>query len=95
VPLVFVSVLLSFAQFLLANPEQVFGGSYALVPLMMSKSAMPAWMYVGLLLVIHIGVLIVYCWRVKFRSLDVDRVSLGARVLGLAVVTWLLSAVSG
>lgn len=73
----------------------VFGGSYALVPLMMSKSVMPAGVYVALLLVIHIGVLIVYCWRVQFRSLDVDRVSLGARVLGLAVVTWLLSAVSG
>jgi len=31
----------------------------------------------------------VYLYRVRFRSLDVDRVSLGARILGLIVVTWL------
>ena len=73
----------------------VIVGSYALIPLLASKSTMPAGLYLTLLLAIHVAVLIVYCYRVKLRSLDIDRVSLGARVLGLLVVTWLLSAVSG
>ena len=73
----------------------VVAGSYALIPLLASKSTMSAGLYVALLLLIHVGVLVVYCWRVKLRSLDMERVSLGARVLGLLVVTWLLSAVSG
>eukprot|EP01043_Picozoa_sp_COSAG02_P074598 COSAG02_NODE_15004_length_1215_cov_1.352151_2_plen_181_part_00 len=70
-------------------------GSYALIPLLAYKSTMPAGLYLTLLLVIHVAVLVVYCYRVKLRSLDIDRVSLGARVLGLLVVTWMLSAVSG
>lgn len=70
-------------------------GSYALIPLLASKSMMPAGLYLTLLAVIHVAVLIVYCYRVKLRSLDFDRMSLGARVLGLLVVTWLLSVVSG
>jgi hypothetical protein len=73
----------------------VIVGSYALIPLLASKSTMPAGLYLTLLLVIHVAVLIVYCYRVQLRSLDIDRVSLGARVLGLLVVTWMLSAVSG
>ena len=48
-----------------------------------------------LLVLIHVGVLIIYLYRVRLRSLDMDRISLGARVLGLGFTTWLLFAVSG
>ena len=73
----------------------VFVASYLLIPLLAEKGAMPAWVYASLLVVIHVGVLGVYLYRVRFRSLDFDRYSLGARILGLALTTLLLFAVSG
>ena len=73
----------------------VFAASYLLIPLIAEKAAMPAWIYASLLVLIHVGVLIIYLYRVKLRSLDMDRISLGARVLGLGFTTWLLFAVSG
>lgn len=82
-------------QLFIKKAVLVVVGSYALIPLLASKSMMPAGLYLTLLLAIHVAVLIVYCYRVRLRSLDFDRVSLGARVLGLLVVTWLLTAVSG
>ena len=69
-------------------------GSYALIPLLASESMLPAWLYLTLLLIIHVIVLIIYCYKVRLRDLGADRVSLGVRVLGLLVVTWMLSAVS-
>lgn len=69
--------------------------SYALLPLIAYKSNIPGALYVSLLIIIHVGVLVLYLYRVTFRDLDVDRLSLGGRILGLAVVTWLLTVVSG
>ena len=73
----------------------VFAASYLLIPLIAEKARMPAWIYASLLVLIHVGVLIIYLYRVRLRSLDMDRISLGARVLGLGFTTWLLFAVSG
>lgn len=73
----------------------VFLASYALLPLLAYKSSMPGALYVSLLVLIHVGVLVLYLYKVAFRDLDVDRVSLGGRILGLAVTTWLLTVVSG
>jgi len=69
-------------------------GSYALIPLIAAKSTLPRYLYVSSLIAIHVAVLGVYLYRVRFRSLDPDRRSLGARVLGLVVMIWLLSVVS-
>ena len=69
--------------------------SYALLPLLAYKSSIPGALYVTLLILIHVGVLVLYLYRITFRDLDVDRLSLGGRILGLAVVTWLLTVVSG
>lgn len=69
--------------------------SYALLPLLAYKSSIPGALYVSLLIVIHVGVLFLYLYKVAFRKLDVDRLSLGGRILGLCVVTWLLTVVSG
>ena len=73
----------------------VFVASYALLPLMAYKTKIPGVLYVSLLVGIHVLVLFLYCYKVTFRELDVDRLSLGSRILGLLVVSWLLSVVSG
>jgi hypothetical protein len=67
--------------------------SYSLVPLLMSKSSLPAWVYGLLLIVIHVLVLLVYLFRVRFMQLDADRRALAARVLGLGFSVWLLTVV--
>ena len=73
----------------------VFVASYALLPLLAYKNSLPGALYVSLLILIHVGVLFLYLYRVTFQDLDVDRLSLGGRILGLVVVTWLLTVVSG
>ena len=73
----------------------VFVASYMLLPLLAYKNSLPGALYVSLLILIHVGVLFLYLYRVTFRDLDVDRLSLGGRILGLVVVTWLLTVVSG
>jgi len=73
----------------------VIVASYALLPLLLYKSHFPGALYASLLVLIHVGVLVVYCYGVRFGDLDVDRVSLGGRILGLGVVVWLLTVVSG
>ena len=73
----------------------VFVASYALLPLMAYKTKIPGVLYVSLLVGIHVLVLFLYCYKVTFTELDVDRLSLGSRILGLLVVSWLLSVVSG
>ena len=70
-------------------------GSYALIPLMAAKSSLPRYTYVSVLLLIHLAVLGVYLYRIRFRGLDADRISFGARLVGLVVMVWLLSVVSG
>ncbi len=68
--------------------------SYALLPLLAIKGSIPAVTYVGLLVVIHVIVLVIYVYRVRFRELDPSIRSLVARLIALIVVTWLLVIVS-
>jgi hypothetical protein len=72
----------------------VFALAFALVPLVALKQEFPATLYAAGLVVLHIGVLLVYLYRVRFRELDPDRRSLFGRALALAVVSYLLYAVS-
>lgn len=71
----------------------VVAASAALIPLLAQKAALPGYLYVALLLVIHVGVLVVYLWRVAFCQLDPNWRILGLRILGLVVSMWLLSVV--
>lgn len=68
--------------------------SYALLPVLAFKSDIPALLYVGLLVAIHMFVLGIYLYRVRFRELDPNLRSLFARVVALIVVTYLLVIVS-
>ncbi|MBT5775533.1 MAG: hypothetical protein HOH95_14295 [Dehalococcoidia bacterium] len=68
--------------------------SYALLPILAVKSSVPAYFYVSLMIVIHILVLAIYVYRVRFRELDASYRSLIARLIALAVVTYLLVVVS-
>lgn len=88
-------------RFVLNNPRlflvktlSVFALSFALIPLLQSKGDLPALAYTGSLVALHIFVLGIYLYRVRFRDLDPDRRSLIARILGLAITTYLLSATS-
>lgn len=72
----------------------VFVLSIALVPLIAAKGTLPALLYAGALVVIHVGVLVIYLYRVRIRELDPDLRSLAARLLALAVVSYLLVAAS-
>lgn len=68
--------------------------SLALVPLTAGKSEVPASLYLGALVVLHIFILGLYLYRTQVRDLDQDWRSLLARVFALAVVVYLLMAVS-
>jgi tellurite resistance protein TehA-like permease len=72
----------------------VFAVSFALLPLVGLKSDIPATLYVVSLVVLHLFVLAIYLYRVRFRELDPDARSLVARLLAVAVVVYLLFAVS-
>jgi len=72
----------------------VVSGSFSLLPLIMYKSKLSGIVYATCLILIHVVVLAVYLYKVKFRELDVDRSSLGGRLLGLTVTIWLLTVVS-
>jgi len=73
----------------------VVAGSFFLLPLIMYKSKLSGIVFAICLILIHVVVLVVYLYKVKFRELDVDRSSLGGRLLGLIVTIWLLTVVSG
>jgi len=73
----------------------VVAGSFSLLPLIMYKSKLSGIVFAICLILIHVVVLVVYLYKVKFRELDVDRSSLGGRLLGLTVTIWLLTVVSG
>jgi hypothetical protein len=64
------------------------------IPLAQVKGGMPATLYLGGLVVLHVLVLVVYCYRVKFTELDPDLRSLVARIAALVFVGYLLAAVS-
>lgn len=72
----------------------VFVLSFALIPLLQWKSDLPAMAYAGSIVVLHIFILGIYLFRVKFRDLDPDRRSLIARILGLVITSYLLSTTS-
>ena len=72
----------------------VFAVSFALLPLVGFKSDIPAMLYVVNLVVLHLFVLAAYLYRVRVRELDPDARSLIARLLAVAVVVYLLFAVS-
>ncbi len=72
----------------------VFVASFALLPLVGFKSDIPAMLYVVSLVVLHLFVLAIYLYRVRVRELDPDARSVIARLLAVAVVVYLLFAVS-
>ena len=91
----------SIMRFVLLNPRlfysktaMVFVLSFALIPLLQWKSDLPALAYAGSMVVLHVFILGIYLYRVRFRDLDPDKRSLIARVLGLAITTYLLSTTS-
>ncbi len=88
-------------RFVLSNPRlfmvkatSVFVLSFALVPLLQWKDDLPALLYTGSLVALHVFILGIYLYRVRFRDLDPDRRSLVARILGLGITVYLLSATS-
>lgn len=88
-------------RFVLLNPRlfvsktaMVFVLSFALIPLLQWKNGIPALAYVGSMVVLHVFILGIYFYRVQFRDLDPDKRSLIARIMGLAITTYLLSTTS-
>lgn len=73
----------------------VFALALLLLPLVRLKTELPAVLYVGALLALHIVVLGLYLYRTQFRELDPDRRSLMLRIAAIAFMTYLLSIVSG
>ncbi|MCC6238319.1 MAG: hypothetical protein IT299_12225 [Dehalococcoidia bacterium] len=78
----------------LVKTVSVFVLSLALVPLVAMKQQLPAMIYAGGLVVLHIFVLVAYFYRVRFGDLDPDRRSLVARIVALAAVSYLLFVAS-
>jgi len=72
----------------------VFALAFALLPLVELKSDIPALTYVTALLALHVFVVVVYFYRVRFRELDPDWRSLTARLFALGFVIYLLYAFS-
>ncbi len=72
----------------------VFAASFALVPLLELRSAVPALLYVAGLVVLHVIVLVIYLFRVPMRQLASSWRGVTARVLALAVVFYLLVLLS-
>ena len=72
----------------------VFGLSLLVVPLVELQGGLPAMAYVMGLIALHLFVLAIYCYRVRFRELDPDARSLVARVGALAFMVYLLVVVS-
>lgn len=68
--------------------------SAALFPILSIKDGIPATIYVGALVVLHIAILGIYLYRVRFRDLDPDARALALRVMALVVVSYLLVIVS-
>ena len=68
--------------------------TYLLLPLIWFKSKLPAGVYAGGLVALHVVVLVVYCYKVAIRQLDPNWQSATVRALGLALSVWLLLIVS-
>lgn len=72
----------------------VAGLTLLLVPLLQFKSDLPARAYLASIVLLHIGVLAVYLYRVRLREVAPDARALVARVSGLVLVSALLALVS-
>lgn len=81
-------------RLLLWKSASVFALSFALLPLVALKSDVPAIAYAGSLVALHVVIVAIYLYRVRFRELDPDRRSLIARVGGLVLTSYLLIAAS-
>ena len=78
----------------LRKTAAVFALTLAVVPLTQFEDGVPASIYVAGLVALHVFVLGIYCYRVRFRELDPDTRSLGARVAALVAMGYLLFAVA-
>jgi hypothetical protein len=78
----------------LKKTAAVFGLSLLLVPLVELKGGVPAMVYVVGLVALHVFVLGIYFYRIRFRELDPDVRSLLARVGALAFMIYLLAVAS-
>jgi hypothetical protein len=78
----------------LKKTAAVFALSLLLVPLVELKGGVPAMVYVVGLVVLHVFVLGIYFYRIRFRELDPDVRSLFARVGALAFMIYLLAVAS-
>jgi hypothetical protein len=58
------------------------------------KDGIPATLYTASLVVLHVAILGIYLYRVRFRDLDPDARALALRVLALIVVAYMLVIVS-
>ncbi len=72
----------------------VFALTLLLVPLLELKSALPARAYLAGLVLLHLGVLAIYLYRVRLRDVAPDARALLARVAALALVSVPLALVS-
>jgi tellurite resistance protein TehA-like permease len=72
----------------------VFGLSLLVIPLVELRGGLPAIAYMVGLVVLHAFVLVIYFYRIRFRELDPDTRSLIARIGALAVMVYLLTAVT-
>lgn len=68
--------------------------SLLLFPILTYRDGIPATLYAGALVVLHVAILGIYLYRVRFRELDPDMRALTLRVLALIVVSYLLVVVS-
>jgi hypothetical protein len=68
--------------------------SAALFPILSVRDGIPATIYAGALVVLHVAILGIYLYRVSFRDLDPDLRALALRVMALVVVSYLLVIVS-
>ena len=72
----------------------VFALTLLVVPLAAVADGLPADLYVIGLIALHVFVLGIYLYRVRFRDLDPDPRSLVARIAALVVVVYLLAAMA-
>ena len=81
----------------LAKNLFIWVATFAFIPLIAADQAgrISSLIYAVLLVALHVVFIVVYFWRVQFRSLDANRRSLAARVVGLLACVYLLYVVAG
>ena len=78
----------------LAKTASVLVLTALVAPLVLVKGGIPATAYLIGLVVLHVIVLALYVYRVRFRQLDPDARSLAMRIGALVAVGYLLAVVS-